>query len=122
MKFSVRFEDKDDLETYIALVISAVTDALKVNLLTIGQSQRLIFRPYFAEKLKDLEVKRNIINLILLGCELEDIQRLVPEALQESIEEIRKEAENLLNSLKEKNETKKETDHKPVHDLNSRDR
>lgn len=78
-----------------------LTTGLFENIISINESEQMLFSLYSEKLLKKEKVRKKIRDLILLGCELEDVESLIPEHLKESVLEIRKEAAEILGRMKE---------------------
>lgn len=78
-----------------------LTTGLSENIISINESEQMLFSLYSEKLLKKEKVRKKIRDLILLGCELEDVESLIPEHLKESVLEIRKEAAEILGRMKE---------------------
>lgn len=78
-----------------------LTTGLFENIISINESEQMLFSLYSDKLLKKEKVRKKIRDLILLGCELEDVESLIPEHLKESVLEIRKEAAEILGRMKE---------------------
>lgn len=48
-----------------------------------------LFNPYTAERLKKYGLRKEVIDIIWEGCELEDIESLIPERLFPKIAELK---------------------------------
>lgn len=101
MDIQFNFENKEELEKFILVFCIGLTTGLFENIISINESEQMLFSLYSEKLLKKEKVRKKIRDLILLGCELEDVESLIPEHLKESILEIRKEAAEILGRMKE---------------------
>ena len=69
------------------LIVSAIT-ALKEEAITLRDIEKLLFSPYTARRLEEAGFEEEIINMIYLGCELDDVRLLMPDALEKSMNQI----------------------------------
>jgi len=88
MNLKISTHEATESNRLILLLVISLTVALKEGTLDIEGTENLLFSPYTKKKLNDMGVDKNIIQIIGLGCELEDIESLIPEKLEESIDEI----------------------------------
>lgn len=101
MDIQFNFENKEELEKFILVFCIGLTTGLFENIISINESEQMLFSLYSEKLLKKEKVRKKIRDLILLGCELEDVESLIPEHLKESVLEIRKEAAEILGRMKE---------------------
>ena len=99
MQKKLNINSKLETERMILVISIGITEALKNNLMSIEEAENCFFSLYTIKKLEDLGVDKDIIRLIYLGCELEDVESLIPDKLQKSIEDIRVESLRLLNLI-----------------------
>jgi hypothetical protein len=88
MSISISTTNKNEAERLVLLLIASLAVALKENVLTISDAEALLFSPYSQEKLRRAGVSKEIIGIINLGCELEDVQSIIPAKMESSIDEI----------------------------------
>ncbi len=80
-------EEKKLLITFIGMV-----DALAEGALTVDEANMYLFSPRIVEKLKKEGYASKIISLFEQGCEIEDIQSLLPDRLQKILFDLKEEA------------------------------
>lgn len=73
--------------------------ALKKGVISIEESENFLYSPFTMKKLSQLELDEEVITLINLGCELENVERLIPDKLNHSIEEITNQSVKLLQNI-----------------------
>jgi hypothetical protein len=78
-------------EKVLVISILGILDALYEKKITIIESQKYLFSPYIAQKLISLNCKKEIVELVEKGCELEDVASLIPDKLDEIINKLREE-------------------------------
>ncbi|MDF2858231.1 MAG: hypothetical protein K0Q87_4082 [Neobacillus sp.] len=99
MKLNVSIEEISEIERFILILNIGLAYALEKNILSIEEVENFLFSPYSMDKLEELKVSKDIIRLINLGCELENVERLVPDKLELSIGEIKTTSIKLLSDL-----------------------
>ena len=97
MKISIM--NKIEIERFILISIIGLMDSLSVDAISIEECEMYLFSPYSVEKLNTLNLDEQIVELVENGCELEDVESLIPEELYKSIDKIRLKAIELLKNL-----------------------
>lgn len=87
-------------KTLLALIVG-VSRALQQKSLTLNEAEQIIFSPAIFELAKKNSIDARIVSLIRRGTELEDIESLIPDKYSTSIDEIEKDAHNLLKIMPE---------------------
>lgn len=88
MIFKLVDEDLKSFEKYILIIIKGVLQSLIDEQIDIEDAENIIFSPKIVEKLHTYKVNEKIINIVELGCELEDIESLLPNILEQEIEKL----------------------------------
>lgn len=98
---SVNFDSETTLESerVILSLIIGICLALKEEIILIETAEQMLFKPFYIKKFREKMVSNNIIELIELGCELDDVKTLIPEKLIESINEILDKAKKILKQI-----------------------
>lgn len=97
-KISVSTNNKIESKRLALLLTLSTLVALKNEVLSTSEVECLWFAPHSVEVLKKAKVTNKIINRIMgLGCELEDVEMIIPHELESSIDEI---YELTINELK----------------------
>jgi len=99
MKLNVSIEEISEIERFILILNIGLAFALEKKILSIEEVENFLFSPYSMNKLEELKVNKDIIRLINLGCELENVERLIPDKLELSIDEIKATSAKLLSNL-----------------------
>ncbi len=94
IKLYERLEKMDEKVLLLAIVGSL--EAIQKNAMTIDEAEIFLFSPRMVSNLKQKKCNENIISLIERGCELEDIESLIPEDLHEEITNMIEDALKLL--------------------------
>lgn len=92
-------------EKILLLAIVGTLEAVKNGAITIDEAEKFIFSPHMISELGVKVSSEKIINLMTKGCEFEDIASLLPERLDEVIDELKKEAIMILKTYEEYNKT-----------------
>lgn len=88
------------LEKRLLISIVGCLDALACKCISISESESYIFSPRIIKIMDGLDINPNIIIIIEKGCELEDIDSLLPKELMTTICDLKNEAINLLMEYK----------------------
>lgn len=83
-------------EKIILIAMAGTLETLKNGGITIEEAENFLFSPHIVKELKKKKCNKDIIELILQGCELEDIISLIPEELNDIIDELKQEVFLLL--------------------------
>ena len=95
-KLKITLSKKNEIEQFLLINIIGLMSLLENDEISICECESFLFSPYSVDKIKKLQINDKIIRLIELGCELEDVESLLPRKLKSNIESIKKEAINLL--------------------------
>ncbi len=87
-------------EKMLLLAILGNLEAVQKGVITIDEAEKFIFSPYIARKLTIKGCNKQIIKLVKKGCELEDINSLIPEKINQVLDELKKETLNLIDNYK----------------------
>lgn len=98
MKFEMIEQEFDSFEKYILIIIKGVLQGLIDKDIDIEDAEHIIFSPRVVEALREFHINKKIINIVELGCELEDIESLLPSILEQEIEKLFMKTIYLLNN------------------------
>lgn len=101
MFIKLTFFEKREAEKFILICIIGLMDSLHNNLINICEVENALFSPHTVHLLNKKKINKDIIELIELGCELEDIESLVPDQLESSIMQIKEVAMKLLSQIEQ---------------------
>ncbi|WFR55920.1 DUF3969 family protein [Anaerocolumna sp. AGMB13025] len=101
MSFKISIEAKEEIEKFILIFNIGILIALKKGLISIEDAEKILYSPYSVDKLRDLSLNEEVIRLIELGCELEDVESLIPYKLENSIDDIYNRTIELLHTSPE---------------------
>lgn len=99
MKLNVSVEGISEIERFILVLTMGLSVAIKNKIVSIEEAENFLFSPYSMNKLEEIKVNTSIIRLINLGCELENVERIIPDILELSIDEITMTSAKLLRNL-----------------------
>ena len=100
IKFSNNRISKKD-EKILIINIVGVLEILGKGYISINESEKFLFSPHVVNKLKTIKCDIKIIEILELGCELEDIASLLPHKLATNIDELKQKAIDLIKSYAE---------------------
>ena len=84
----VNFRKKSSDEKILLLMIVGALTALRERKVSVDEMSYFLFHPGMISKLKQKHCRKEILRIVREGCELEDIEDLVPEALPEAVDEL----------------------------------
>ncbi|SHI36445.1 Protein of unknown function [Clostridium cavendishii DSM 21758] len=99
MKLILEANEKVINERILAILELGLLTALSNNVISIEECEGYLFNPYIMKLLNKNKINTEIINIIHEGCELEDIQSLLPDKLTENIERLNKKCLKILEIL-----------------------
>ena len=81
------FNSKEEI--MILIIALGAIEAIKNNIISIDEAEKIIFSPYSEKALSNFRCNTEIIKIIKSACELEDIKSLIPAKFDQSIDEIK---------------------------------
>lgn len=96
MNLKITIKNKGDANKLILVSAIGLLESLENKLLTINECQQYLFSPYSVSILEKEGLERNVIEIVELGCELEDIESLLPSELDIEIRELKERAKKVL--------------------------
>lgn len=102
MKLNYILENKVEAEKFINLLIVGALSALEKGAISVDEAGGFIFKPYVANVLKKADYSSKLADLIMQGCELDDVESLRPELLAEQVAELKENALSVLKSFPER--------------------
>ena len=103
LKLSVNNENEANI--MIVILIIGLLDSLENGLITIDESQDYLFTPYTVSILSEKGIDKQIIEIIEHGCELEDIESLLPDMLDNKIKTLKDDAKKQLIKIRQYEKT-----------------
>ena len=76
------------VDKFMAILLLGVLHSLERGTVTIDESELLVFSPFLARVLRKKGCDKELLDIIYHGCELEDIESLLPERLETVIQEL----------------------------------
>lgn len=77
--------NQDDADGFLVLLVLGVLYSLKRGIISISDAEMFIFKPRFVSVCKKAGLNKGLINILELGCELEDVESLLPDRLESNI-------------------------------------
>lgn len=102
MVVNIEFNDMNELENLILILNLGIVTALESGIISIEDSEKMLYRPKFVKMLERLSINKEILDLIEQGCELEDIESLIPEYLTNKILQMKSDIFTMLSSREKK--------------------
>ncbi|MEQ4925510.1 DUF3969 family protein [Proteus hauseri] len=87
MTFCYSINDKH-ASKFLSFLALGVLTALGKNLISVDEAEGYIFKPYIPRLLEGIGSPEELLEIINLGCELEDVETLYPENLHAEIERL----------------------------------
>ncbi|SFN76123.1 DUF3969 family protein [Xenorhabdus japonica] len=106
MDFDYRLQDKHAAK-FVSFIILGVLYSLDKKLISIDEAEGFIFMPYVSKVVKQTKVPGAlsdvdaVVKIINAACELDDLERLRPELLSESIQTLIEETFLVIKNSKE---------------------
>lgn len=99
MEMVIQVEDTTEVERLLSILNIGLCVALEQGTLSIEAAEHYLYSPYTLEKLQQLGVSSELLQVVHLGTELEDMQSLLPEKLEESLAEMKDLSLKILQAL-----------------------
>ena len=91
---------KKENEKKILMSIIDVLEDIEENKLSLNEGEKIIFSPKTVRTLMDNGYDSKLIDIVEEGCELEDIESLIPEKLNKNIILLKNKAMEVLELYK----------------------
>ncbi|MBO0424078.1 DUF3969 family protein [Enterococcus plantarum] len=98
MELRLSVDKNNEAERLVLVSVIGLLEALENDLLTIEDCENYLFSPYSVSILEEKNMNPQIIEIIELGCELEDVQSLIPDKLKEEIRDLKERAKEYLKN------------------------
>jgi hypothetical protein len=99
LKLHLSIEGKTEIERLLLVLNIGFLTALEKGIFKIEEVEGYIYNPYSVQKLQEFGMGIKLIDLISLGCELEDVESLIPEKLEKTIQDLREKSIDTLKSI-----------------------
>ena len=100
-ELTIKISEKEEVERFISILCFGIIEAVKKKTMTFEEAGYYFLRPYSAKILKRKGVNNKLVELINLMCELEDVERLIPNKLEEAIDDVEKQLADFMLSVPE---------------------
>ncbi len=99
MQLNLSVIKKNEAERLILVSLIGLLDSLEKQLLTLEDCENYLFSPYTVSILEEKGISEKVIEIVELGCELEDIQSLMPDRLKEEVNTLKLQAYECLREV-----------------------
>ncbi len=99
MNLRISVTEKKAAEKLLCVLNIGLMHCIKTGILCIEEAENYLYSPYSMKKLEEANINAEIIDLIHLGCELENVERIIPDKLDKSIDEIISNAVKVLKEI-----------------------
>ncbi|WP_314060309.1 DUF3969 family protein [uncultured Vagococcus sp.] len=99
MQLNLSVNKTNEAERLILVSAIGLLESLENQVLTIDDCENYLFSPYTVSILEEKGVSEKVIEIVELGCELEDIQSLMPDRLKEEIHTLKLQAYECLRGV-----------------------
>ncbi|MDK8182619.1 DUF3969 family protein [Paenibacillus sp. UMB4589-SE434] len=99
MELKLTICGKSQIERVLSILELGILTALENGVVRIDEIEGYLFNPYTVEYLENLALKKEVIDVIKQGCELEDVESLLPYKLKSTIQALKEETIETLKKL-----------------------
>lgn len=99
MKLNISISGKNESERLISIIELGLLSAIEKQLISIEEAEGYLFNPLTVSKLEAYGLDEKVIEIIREGCELEDIQSLVPEKMSSNIKRLKEKVVRNITSI-----------------------
>ncbi|EOH96856.1 hypothetical protein UAY_02587 [Enterococcus moraviensis ATCC BAA-383] len=92
MKLKLSANKKNEAERLVLTIAIGLLESLENGLLTINDCENYLFSPCSVSILEEKGLSGDVIEIVELGCELEDIQSLRPAKLKDGIRDLKEQS------------------------------
>lgn len=100
MKINISISGKNESERLVSIIQLGLLYALEKQIISIEEAEGYLFNPYTISKLEMFGLSEEVISIIREGCELEDIQSLMPEKLLANINRLKEQILSNISNIK----------------------
>lgn len=101
MKLSLTIKGKNEIERLLLALNIGLLIALEKGMFKLEELEGYLYNPYSVQILEKMGIDTKVIDLISLGCELEDVNSLIPEKLVKTIQELKDKSIHTLEVIPE---------------------
>ncbi|MEP9319466.1 DUF3969 family protein [Pseudomonas sp. LABIM340] len=100
-RFVVDSAESSALDKFFSVVVVGLAFALKEKSISVVEAERILFSPYMATQLARSRCSSGLVDLIERGCELEDVESLIPNQFPDVIDGIIKDSLSEIKKIEE---------------------
>ncbi|EDS4738173.1 DUF3969 family protein [Salmonella enterica] len=93
--------NQSNADKFIGFLTLGILYCLENKIISIDEAEGFIFKPYLPDLLRKISSASELVNIIELGCELEDIESLKPERLPNNINDLFNQTLSFIKNSKE---------------------
>lgn len=98
MKIEFSEKQKEVDEKIILVTIMGVLESIKIGGISVEEAEKFVFSPYIVKKLNEKGCNKKIVKIVEKGCELEDVESIIPERFHQVIDEMKQETQKVLQN------------------------
>jgi len=95
----IEVSKKEEIERFICIVCLGIVEAIQCNILSAHEITYFFAAPYSAHILEKKYVDKEILIIINLLCELEDVERLIPDKFNISLDDTKERILKFMSSI-----------------------
>lgn len=84
----MRTDSINEYEIMLLVAYIGLLESIRHRVISVEEAENYLLSPYSADTLQEMGVNHEISHLIYCGCELENIERLIPEEFDNAIQEL----------------------------------
>jgi len=90
---------KEEIERLVCIICLGIIESINNGMLSIKESTYYFISPFTAQVLKEKGANDELIQIIYLLCELENVERIIPDKLKSSLDDAKYKLIKYLNSM-----------------------
>ncbi|MGE6577830.1 DUF3969 family protein [Paenibacillus xylanexedens] len=99
MELNLKISGKVQIERIVTILELGMLTALEEGVVSLEEIEGYLFNPFTVDILEDITLNNEVIEIIKSGCELEDVESLIPQKLKSTISGLKEETINTLRQL-----------------------
>lgn len=99
MGLEIKLSELLDIEHFVLVLNLGVLNAIEQGVMSTEEAYYYFYRPFFAQFIEKIGGHQELVTLLEDCCMLDDVKRLVPESLAETLKEYEGTTVALLNSF-----------------------
>jgi len=100
VEINISISGKNEIERLVSIIQLGLLYALEKNIINVEETEGYLFNPFTVNQLKMYGLSEEVISIISEGCELEDIQSLMPEKLSTNINRLKEQVAGNIDTIK----------------------